>query len=250
MWHTSWRGTVRRDGDRVVITATLLDAQSDSQLWSREFDRELTDIFKIQDEIARAITDQLQVTLAGGAETQLVAEATESTEAHEAYLRGRYFWNQRTGTSLRSAITEFQRAVDLDPSYAEAYSGLADSYLVVDSYLLSAEERRDYRTNSVQGLIAARRAVSLAPDLGMAHVSLGFGLGSVGDWGSAEREFELAIDLNPGYATAHYWYGYYLHTTGRVIEGSDPRRAGDGTRSGFADQLPHSGQRLVGGWAD
>ena len=158
------------------------------------------------------------MTLAGGTETRLVARATESAEAYEAYLLGRYFWNQRTEAGLRTAITEFQRALIVDPSYAEAYSGLADSYLLVDTYTSTAEER-DYRTNFGQGLIAARRAVSLSPDLDMAHTSLGYGLWNVGEWESAEREFELAIELNPGYATAHYWYGLSLHRTGRVIEG-------------------------------
>ena len=116
-------GSVRRDGDRVLITAQLVDAQTDTHLWSATFERELTDIFAIQREIATAIADQLQITLSVGQQTQLVAEATENTEAHEAYLRGRYFWNQRTEAGLRNAITEFQRAVALDPSYAEAYSG-------------------------------------------------------------------------------------------------------------------------------
>lgn len=210
-------GSVRKSGNQVRITAQLIEAESGFHLWSETFDRELTDIFQVQDEIARAITDQLQVTLAGGEQTRLVAEATESTEAHEAYLRGRYFWNQRTEASLRSAIAEFQRAVDLDPSYAEAYSGLADSYLLVDVYNLSLEGL-DYRTNLELGLIAARRAVSLAPTLGMAHTSLGWGLWHIGEWESAGQEFELAIALSPAYATAHYQYGVSLYSTGRANE--------------------------------
>ena len=211
-------GSVRKAGNQVRITAQLIEAESGFHLWSETFDRELTDIFQVQDEIARAITDQLQVTLSGDRQTQLVAEATENTEAHEAYLRGRYFWNQRTEASLRRAITEFQRAVDLDPSYAEAYSGLADSYLLVDGYTVILDSL-DFRTNFEQGLIAARRAVSLAPDLGMAHTSLGWGHWHVGDWERSEREFERAIQLSPGYATAHYQYGVSLFTTGRATEG-------------------------------
>ena len=195
-------GSVRRSGETVLITAQLVDAQSDTHLWSDTFERELEDIFAIQREIALAIVDQLQVTLAGNQRETLVADATENPEAHETYLRGRYLWNQRTYGSLRNAITEFQRAVDLDPDYAEAYSGLADSYLLIDRYA-EATRDLDYRTNHEQGLIAARRALSLAPELGMAHASLGFGLWNVGEWERAEREFERAIELTPGYATAH-----------------------------------------------
>ncbi len=211
-------GSVRRDGNRVLITAQLVDARADTHLWSETFERQLTDIFAIQREIAEAIVDQLQITLSVGQQTQLVAEATESTEAHEAYLRGRYFWNQRTRASLRNAITWFQRAVALDSNYAEAYSGLADSYLLVDNYAETTESQ-DYRTNLTQGLNAAQRAVSLAPDLGMARASLGFGLFVTGEWGSWEQEFELAIELSPGYATAHFWYGLSLASTGRATEG-------------------------------
>ena len=212
-------GSVRQDGDRVLITATLLDAQTDRQLWSETFNRELTDIFEIQNDIARAITDQLRVTLAGGTETRLVAQGTAVPEAYQAYLRGRYFWNQRTGEGLRTAITEFQQAVDLDSSYAEAYSGLADSYLLVDNYAETTTESQDYRTNLEQGLNAAQRAVSLAPDLGMAHASLGLGLFVTGKWGRAEQELGLAIELSPGYATAHHWYGIFLYGTGKATEG-------------------------------
>ena len=211
-------GSVRRSGDRVVITAQLVDAQTASSLWSDTYERQLDDIFAIQREIATAIVDQLQVELSVGDRATLVADATESTEAHEAYLRGRYFWNQRTGESLRRAITEFRRATDLDPSYAEAYSGLADSHATVDSYT-SMPEERDRRTNLEQGLIASRRAVSLAPDLGMAHTSLADGLYLSGEWERAEQEFELAIELSPGYATAHHWYGLFLFSTGRAAEG-------------------------------
>ena len=210
-------GTVRRDGDRVLITATLVDAQTDSQLWSSEFDRELTDIWDIQDDIARAITDQLRITLAGGAETRLVARATESAEAHEAYLRGRYLWSQRTEVSLHNAITAFERAIRLDPAYAEAHSGLADSYLVLNVYVEAIEDL-DLRQNFAQGLEAAQRAVELDPGLGMARASLGYGLWNIGDWDGAERAYQRAIDLSPGYATAHHWYSILLTSIGRAID--------------------------------
>ena len=211
-------GSVMKSGDQVRITAQLIEAESSFNLWSATFNRELTDIFAIQDEMARAITDQLQVTLSGEQRAQLVTEATENAEAHEAYLRGRYFWNQRTEQGIRTATTEFQRAIELDPSYAEAYSGLADSYFVVDTYTQAANNR-NWRRNREQGLIAARSAVSLAPGLGMAHASVGFGLFHAGDWDNAEREFMDAMELSPGYATAHQWYALFLWSTGRAVDG-------------------------------
>ncbi len=215
-------GSVRRSGETVVITAQLVDARADTRLWSARFERELddifTDIFTIQRQIATAIADQLQLTLSGDEQMQLVAEATESAEAHEAYLRGRDLWSQRNGASLRNAITEFQRAVDLDPNYAEAYSGLADSYLLVD-FFGGGTEDQDRRTNMARGLEAARRAVELDPGLGMAHASLGWGRWNVGEWESAERAYQRAIELHPGYASGHEWYGILLYSTGRAIEG-------------------------------
>ena len=210
-------GSVRKSGDQVRINAQLIEAASGFQLWSETFDRELSDIFEIQDEIARAITDQLQVTLSGEQQTQLVAEATGSIEAHEAYLRGRYFWNQRTEERIRSAITEFQRAIDLDPSYAEAYSGLADSYLVLPDYATVTPTTFD-PPGIGEGVEAARQAVEHDPNLGMAHASLGNAHGVWGQWETAESEFVRAIELSPGYATAHGWYSLLLTETGRADE--------------------------------
>lgn len=209
-------GSVRRQRNTVLITAQLIDAQTDAHLWSDTFERELTDIFAIQREIASAIADQLQVSLSGEEEARLVGEGTASTEAYEAYLRGRHFWNQRTEKSIRTAISEFQRAVDLDSNYAEAYSGLADSYLILDNYVFRTMP--NYGTNSELGLAAAQRATSLRPDLGMAHASLGFGLWMVGDWENAVRELERAIELNPGYAIGHMWRAWVLSSTGRAGE--------------------------------
>ena len=209
---------LQRVGDMIRIRPRLVEVATGAILWSDEIDRPASDIFGIQDAVARAVTDRLQVVLAGGEETPLVAQGTTVPGAHEAYLRGRYHWNQRTEENIRTAITEFQRAIDLDPNYSEAQSGLADSYLVVDAYTESPEAL-DVRTNLAQGLDAGRRAVSLAPDLGMAHASLGAGLWGVGQWESAERELERAIDLSPGYATAHHWYALLLYAGGRAEEG-------------------------------
>ena len=218
-------GSVRRDGDQIRITAQLIEAETGFHLWSDNFDRELTAIFAIQDEIARNIAEHLQLTLTGAQAETLVAGGTESTAAHEAYLRGRFFVSQRTAQRIRDAITEFELAIELDPEYPEAYSGLADSHFLVAYYDVTAT-LQDRRMSNDQGLIAARRAVQLDPSLGMAHASLGLGLWSIGEWERAEQEFELAIDLDPGYAQAHLWYGFASYTTGSAIEGSHSCRAG------------------------
>ena len=207
-----------QQADNVIrIRPRLVEAATGAVLWSEEIDQPASNVFSIQDQVARGVTDQLQVVLLGGEDTPLVAQGTSVSEAHQAYLRGRYLWSQRTEASLRNAITEFQRAIDEDPSYAEAYSGLADSYLLVDLYSETAEDW-DFPTNLEQGLNAAREAVRLAPDLGMARTSLGWGLWNVGEWESAERAFERAIELSPGYATAHHWYGVFLSTSGLSSE--------------------------------
>ena len=207
-------GSVRKEGDQIRVIATLIEVESGFQLWSATYEEELTGIFVIQDEIARAITDQLQVTLSGEQQTQLVAEATASAEAHEAYLRGRYLVEQRTEESLRNAITEFERAIQLDSEYAKAYSGLADSNVLAALYGFLP----DYRTTMDAGLTAARMAIRLDRDLGMAYTSLGFGLWNYGEWDDAEQAFEEAIRLSPQYAPARQWYALHLLTTGRADE--------------------------------
>ena len=212
-------GSVRRDGDRVLITAQLVDAQTDSHLWSETFERELEDIFAIQREIATAIADQLQVTLSAGEEMTLVAEGTESPEAHEAYLRGRFLWNQRTVESLRGAIAELERATETDPGYAQAWSGLADAHVVLLPIAVAERVIIDPVAELEAGLDAARRAVEIAPELGMAQASLGRTLMDLGEWTEADQAFSRALNSSPGYATAHDWYALFLLYTGRAEEG-------------------------------
>ena len=208
-------GSVRKEGDQIRVAATLIEAESGFQLWSDTYNRELTGVFAIQDEIARAITSQLQVTLTGNQQTQLVPVATAHLEAYEAYLRGRHLWNQRTRESVQAAIMQFQRAVDIDPDYAEAYSGLADAYLVLDVALGTVRADWEFEANSEQAIAAARTSIALDSDLGTARVSLGFGLWSVGEWEGAVQELEQAINLSPRNADAHHWLGIVLWTLGK-----------------------------------
>jgi adenylate cyclase len=205
-------GSVRKEGEQIRVTATLIDAESGVRLWSNTYDRELTGVFAVRDEIAREVMGQLQVALSGEGRTGLVAGATESPEAYDAYLTGRFFWNQGTQGALRSAIGEFERAIELDPQYAEAYVGLADSYNML---------RVRYSAGGFFDPVrkAAERAVDLAPDLPTAHRSLGGILTSAGQWERAEREYELTISLSPGYALAHSWLGIFKSLTGRLEEG-------------------------------
>lgn len=217
-------GSVRRSGDRVLITAQLVDARTDSHVWSETYERVLTDLFAIQREIATAIAMELQGTLGSGQDEGVVVGGTESAEAHEAYLRGRYFWNQRTGESLDAAIGEFERAVDLDPEYAEAWAGLAQSLILMPEYGGVAEAR----AWTERGIAAAERALSIEPRLGMARAPLGFGLLFLGRWEEANEQLRQAVSLTPSNATAHQWYGTALFGTGRVREGlTHSRRARD-----------------------
>ncbi len=215
-------GSVRRAGERVLITAQLVDAQTDSHLWSDTYERELNDIFAIQREIATAIADQLQVTLSGGVEVSLAGQGTQNPEAHEAYLRGRHLWNQRTRESILASIEEFQRAVDLDLGYAEAWSGLADAHLV---FMHNHGGVGDVGFLD-EGLRFAERAVETAPDLGMAHASLGLAYNLRGAWAEAQSSFERAVVLSPQYASAYHWFGQLLGDMGRADEAIVVHRRG------------------------
>ena len=205
--------SLQQVGEMVRVRPRLVEAATSAVLWSAEINGQAADLFEMQDQVARAVTDELQVVFAGGEDTPLVAQGTTVPEASQAYLRGRYLFSQRTEESLRNAITAFGRAVDLDPEYAEAYSGLADSNVLAALFGFLP-----YRATMDEGLTAARRAVELNPDLGMAHTSLGFGLWNLGEWNGAEQEFEQAIRVSPQYAPAHQWYALLLVTTGRADE--------------------------------
>lgn len=212
-------GSVRRDGGDVRINVQLIDAESGLGLWSASYDRELSDIFAVQNAIARAIASQLRLTLSSGGSGLVALGGSSVPEAYDAYLLGRFDWNQRTLESIREAIDAFRRATERDPEYAEAYSGLADSYAVLDRYALFAGDQFDMRAAHEQALDAAERAVELAPESGMALASLGFAYSKLGRWEEAERALEEAVERSPGYATAHQWLGLLLGDLGRPNEG-------------------------------
>jgi TolB-like protein/DNA-binding winged helix-turn-helix (wHTH) protein/Flp pilus assembly protein TadD len=210
-------GSVVHVGDQIRITAQLIRVPADEHLWAHAYEGSFRDAFELQNEVSQAVAAQIQATVSGREQTVLRKSKPVSSEAYEAYLKGRYFWNKRDAAGLNKAIEYFQRAIAADPGYAAAYSGLADAYALAGGWeygVLSPQEA------APRAKEAASKAVLLDPNLSEAHTSLAFALEmSAWDWAGAEREYRRALDLNPGYATAHHWYGYHLLTVGRNDEG-------------------------------
>jgi TolB-like protein/Tfp pilus assembly protein PilF/tRNA A-37 threonylcarbamoyl transferase component Bud32 len=206
-------GSVRREANRVRITAQLIQVSDQTQLWAESFERQLADVFVIQSEVAGRIARSLEVELLPSHQAQLASARGVDPEAHEAYLKGRYHLNKRTEADLKKALEYFQQAVATDPDYALGYAGLADCYYVAAArdFLPPAEAYREAET-------AARRALELDDQLAEAHTALAAVTASEYDWSDAEREYERAIELNPSYATAHHWYSLFLAAMGRHDE--------------------------------
>ncbi len=196
-------GSVQRTADRVHVNVQLIKAANDAHLWAEAYDRKLTDIFAVESEIAKTIADTLQAKLTGSEQHAIAARPTENTEAHQLYLKGRFFWNKRTGNDLKKSIDYFQQAIAADPNYALAYAGVADAYVLLPSY--TAGTPRDCYPKVKA---AAKKALELDDTLAEAHTSLAMSLCLYDfDLSQAAREFQRAIELNPNYATAHHWYG-------------------------------------------
>ena len=210
-------GSVRRDSGKVRINAELIDTGTQSQLWSKEYDRELTNLLSVQGEIAHEISDEIQLTLGKRtlSKPAPVALLTPRTyQAYDLYLRGLYFWNKRTIQGFEQAILYFQQAIDQDENYAPAYAGLADSYTLLTSYSLTPTSKYMPKARA-----AALRAVALDDNLPEAHVALALIVENYDwDWDTSEREYRRAISLNPNYATAHHWYAEQLTWMGRFEE--------------------------------
>jgi len=181
-------GTVQKAGDSVRVNVQLINALTDVHLWADTYDRKLTDIFAIESEIAKNVTENLKARLNDRAEEVLAARPTENPEAHELYLKGRYFWNRRSTASLRKAGDYFQKAIDLDPKYALAYAGLADVHSLVPVYAGTAPQ-----DDVPKALAAARKAVDLDDRLAESHTSLGNALVSSVQLKAADAEFRRAL---------------------------------------------------------
>lgn len=213
-------GRITQRGDILVIKAELVDSVTESQLWGEQYNRKLADIFAVQEEMAAEIVRSLRLKLSGQEQAGLAKRFTESTKAYQAYLRGRHHWNKRTVEGLRQAIEHFQEAIDVDPSYALAYAGLADTYNILGYY--NTQRPHDAYP---RGKAAATRALALDETLAEAHASMGYlQVFYDHDWGGAARSFARAIELNAKYATAHQWYGWYLFVMERFDDALDSMR--------------------------
>jgi len=207
-------GRIVQRGDRLIISAELVDAGNNRRLWGGQYDRRPSDILAIQSEISREISEQLRSRLTNEEQRRVTKHYTENTEAYQDYLKGRYYWNKRTGEDIKRAIEYFNQAIAKDPSYALAYVGLADCYIVIPNYSdVSTQEAY------IKAKAAATKALEIDDTLAEAHTSLG-GIKSDFEWdfAGAEKELKRALTLNPNYATAHHWYAQFLSAMGRHDE--------------------------------
>lgn len=195
-------GSVQKRTDAARVNVQLINAGTSAHVWAETFDRKLTDLFAVETEIAKTVADTLQAKLTGSEERAIAARPTENPEAHELYLKARFFWNKRTSSDLKTAIQYFNQAIERDPGYALAYVGLADAYALLTAYGAAPVSESLPRAE-----MAAKKAVELDESLAEAHTSLGLLLFYNLDFQGSTKEFERAIALNPNYATAHHWYG-------------------------------------------
>jgi TolB-like protein/DNA-binding winged helix-turn-helix (wHTH) protein/Flp pilus assembly protein TadD len=209
-------GSVLRSGDQVRITAQLIQVPDDKHLWANSYQGNVRDTLAVQNQVARAIAEEIRIEVTPQEKAALKKERPIDPEAHEAYLKGRYFWNQRTAAGFKNAVIYFNQAVARDPGYAAAYSGLADTYALLGDWQYSVMTPKEAMPRAEA---AARRALELDDSLGEAHASLAFCLEGF-DWNfaAADKEFQRAIELGPGYATAHHWYAWHLSLIGRGKE--------------------------------
>ena len=206
-------GRVRQVGDSLNIQVDLVDATTGAQLWGEEYNRKLSDILAVKQDISREITDKLRLRLTGDEQKQITRRDTTNAEAYQSYLRGRYHWNKRSGDELKKAIEQFQQSIDRDPNYALAYAGLADCYMLLEQYAGVPSSETAAKTKA-----AAERAVAIDDSLAEAHTSLAFFYHQSWRWEEAEKEFKRAISLNPNYPTARHWYQILLGALGRDDE--------------------------------
>jgi TolB-like protein/DNA-binding winged helix-turn-helix (wHTH) protein len=207
-------GRVIQRGDDLVLFLSLVDARTGNQIWGERYDRKLTDLISLQNEVARDVLQKLKAKLSGTDEQKLAKNYTANPEAYRLYLQGRFFWNKRTPNDFRKAIEYFRQAIALDPNFALAYTGLADAFSLLPNFGGAQPSEAKPKARD-----AALKALSLDEQLAEAHAALGGILVDYDhDYAGAEREFRRAIELNPNYATTHQWYGELLAVSGRHEE--------------------------------
>jgi serine/threonine-protein kinase len=206
-------GSVLLVGERVRITAQLIEAETDRHIWADSYERDLSNILELQRELARTIAQEIKIALTPEEETRLTKSPQVNPEAYHLYLRGRFFWNRRTEEDLKKAFEYFEEAIEIDPDYALAYIGLADSYLTIPDYSSFPPDEAYSKAREL-----TTKALELDSELAEAHNSLAVVLSNFWNWEEAEREFNRTIELNPNYATAHHWYAFHLIFMARIDE--------------------------------
>ena len=230
-------GSVRRAGNKIRVTAQLIDANTEGSLWSSSYDSELRDILEVQGDIAGQVAESLRIQLLPSEEKAIQKKGTGNPEAFILFLKGRYYWNERTNEGVVKAIEYIERAVERDPGYALAYVGLSDSYTIMANYEFATptdtlERAKDYAT----------KALELDRSLAEAHASLGNALLESGDLKGGGGELRKAIELNPSYASAHQWYGEYLFD----VEGDSEQMIAEKLRAQRLDPLSATTNMNVG----
>jgi TolB-like protein/Tfp pilus assembly protein PilF len=196
-------GRVIQRGDQLDLNVELVDAATENVLWSQQYIRKQSDLVALQSEVARDVSSKLKSQLSSAEVAKVEKNYTSNTEAYQLYLRGKFYWNKRTGDALRQAVGFYQQAIEKDPNYALAYSGLAETYVLFSSYDVASGS-----DSMPQAKAAALRALSIDDSLAEAHTALGFYLSNY-EWDrvGSEKEYRRAIELKPNYATAHHWFG-------------------------------------------
>jgi serine/threonine-protein kinase len=245
-------GSVLRSGDRVLITAHLVSPANNRQLWSERYDRSMRDVLTLTGEVAQSIAEEIKAKLTQQERARLASRQPVNPDAHEAYLKGRYYWSKVTDEAVRKAIEYFEQASKIDPGYALAYTGLADCYIILGGTIIGASAPQDAMPRAKA---AALKALAIDDSLAEAHASLAMVLWRYDwDWSGADKEFRRAIDLNPSYATAHQWYGWYFYGSGRTenslaelrrAERLDPQSSWISSNIGFAFYFARQYDRAI-----
>jgi len=207
-------GRLLQCGGMLIVRAELMDVATGAQLWGGQYNRNADDVFALQDDLSREISQKLRLQLTGDEKQQLTKRHTEDAEAYRLYLKGRYHWNKRNPEGFQKAVEYFRQALDKDPDYSLAYAGLADTYIYLSFFNVLAP-----RDAMPQAKSAAVKGLEIDKDLAEAHVSLGYiSFTYDGDWAAAGKHFEQALALNPAYCRAHTFYPFYLSSLGRSEE--------------------------------
>ncbi|MDQ5845294.1 MAG: tetratricopeptide repeat protein, partial [Acidobacteriota bacterium] len=207
-------GRIAQRGDRLTLSLELIDAQTENVIWSEQYNRRQSDLVTLQSEIARDVSNKLKTKLSGADVAKIERNYTTNAEAYQLYLKGKFYWNKRTGESLKQAAEFYNQAIEKDPNYALAYSGLAETYVLFSSYDVAPAN-----DSMPQAKAAAQRALAIDDSLAEAHTALGFYLSNY-EWDrlGSEKEYRRAIELKPNYSTAHHWFGADLSNVKRFDE--------------------------------